>query len=219
MQSLDVFLPRLLPLVPGCPEPLAVQALLDAAIEFCDETCVVVSVTTPSAIQAGVSGYTVTLPQQAELTRVSRVWCGKRKLNLAQGVKVDTPLVYTNPIGEFYAPEGAPTTATISSTGVVTLYPTPDAATAAKELLSLRIATRPTRSATQVDDRLGSAWAEAIVAGAAYRLTGMQAVAFSDEAQSVKAHARFRYFINRARIEANRTSLGGSVGVRNNPFA
>lgn len=219
MQSLDVFLSRLRPLVPGCPEPTAVQALLDSAIEFCDETVAITTVTEPSALRAGAASYDLDLPPQTELTRVVRAWSGKRKLKLTQGVKVDTPLVYYNPAGEFTAPEGPPTIATITETGVVTLYPTPDAATAAKELLTVKLATRPTRTATQVDDALYSAWAEAIVAGAMYRLAGMPGTSFSDEVQSVKAHTRYRYFINRARVEANRTSLGGAVAVRSTPFA
>ena len=38
MISIDKFYSRVMPYVQGCPEPTASQAILDAAIEFCDKT-------------------------------------------------------------------------------------------------------------------------------------------------------------------------------------
>ena len=219
MQSLEVFMSRLLPLVPGCPDPTARQALLDSAIEFCEETNAVQTVTEPATLTAGKSSYDLDIPTQTEVARVVRAWSGKRKLRLHQAMKVDTPLVYYNPDGSYYAPEAPPTAVTVTDNGVATLYPTPDTATAAGELLTVRIATKPSRTATQVDDDLYRSWAEAVVAGAMFRLAGMPGTAFSDEAQAQKALARYRYFINRARIESNRGRVGGSAAVRSTPFA
>ena len=38
MTDLDVFLPKVLPYAPGCPEPTAFEHIRNAAIEFCEET-------------------------------------------------------------------------------------------------------------------------------------------------------------------------------------
>lgn len=38
MRDLEDFLPHVIPFAPGCPEPTAISALRDAAMEFCRET-------------------------------------------------------------------------------------------------------------------------------------------------------------------------------------
>lgn len=38
MIELDVFLPKIMPYVPGCPEPTALAAIIKAAQEFCERT-------------------------------------------------------------------------------------------------------------------------------------------------------------------------------------
>ena len=59
MIPLSAFFPRLLPNVLGCPEPLAQQALLDSAIEFCSRSLAVTTTldrTTTGAWEAGRRG-------------------------------------------------------------------------------------------------------------------------------------------------------------------
>ncbi len=219
MQSLDVFMSRLLPLVPGCPYPTAEQALRDSAIEFCEETHVVQVVTDPVSLVPDVQIYDLDIPSQTEVSRVIKVWSGTRILTQVEPVLVDSPLLYNNPVGGEYAATGNPRVVTVSQEGTVTLYPTPDTRAAANELLTARVAIRPTRAATQVHDTLYTSWAEAVVAGAAFRLAGIPGAAFSDSALVTESHSRFRYFINRARIEANRGRLVGPAAVRMKPFA
>lgn len=219
MQSLDVFMSRLLPLVPGCPYPTAEQALLDSAIEFCEETQAVQVVTDPVALYPDQQTYTITLPLNTEIARVIKIWSGTRLLTQVEPVLVDTPLVYNNPTGTEYAATGNPRIASVVEDGTVTLYPTPNIAAASAEMLTVRVAIKPTRSATQVSDSLYTTWAEAIVAGAAFRLAGIPGTAFGDSALTTESHSRFRYFINRARIEANRGRLVGPAAVRMKPFA
>ena len=38
MKPIDDFLPLILPRAPGCPEPIAFDAIRQAAIEFCERT-------------------------------------------------------------------------------------------------------------------------------------------------------------------------------------
>lgn len=219
MQSLDVFLSRLLPLLPGCPDPTAKQALLDASIEFCEETHVAQVVTDPVSLYPDQQNYTLGIPAQTEVARLVKAWSGTRILTQVEPVLNDSSLLHTNPIGTTYAATGAPRILTLTLEGDVTLYPTPDISAAAAEMFTARVAVKPTRDATQVPDVLYTSWAEAIVAGAAFRLASMPAQAFSDDGLAAASHTRFRYFINRARIEANRGRLVGPAAVRNRPFA
>jgi hypothetical protein len=219
MSLLDAFLPRLMPQVMGCSEPLAVQALLDSAIEFCEETNIVQVVTDPSPMAEGVSQYDIDLPSQTEVARVLKVWSGARVLTQIEPVTAENLLLYNSPVGAAVAVLGAPLSAVVEESGTVTVYPTPDSVTAANEMLSFRVAVKPTRSATSVPDELYKSWAEAVVSGALFRLASMNGQTFSSDKVAKAGFERYRYFVNRAHIEANRGRLAGPLGVRNRPLA
>ena len=219
MQSLDVFMSRLLPQVPGCPQPTAQQALLDAAIEFCTETVVLQVITDPQRLQPGVGSYDADLPPNTELVRVMHAWCGTRKLDLAQPMRVGTRFAYEVTVGADSAPLGSPTALTVTPSGALSLLPVPDVPTATAETLTMRVAVRPKITATQVPDELYFVWSDAVVYGALFRLAAMPGQAFSDAAVSEAAFSRFRYYVNRAKTEANRDRVGGGARAYNTPFA
>src|SRR5574343_1749686 len=72
--TLESFLPRMLPNAVGCTEPLALQALLDSAIEFCHRSVVVTATLDPMVVQADVSTYPLDLPAGTAVEHVLRVW-------------------------------------------------------------------------------------------------------------------------------------------------
>jgi len=219
MISLDSFLTRLLPQVPACPEPTALQALLDASIDFCEETQVVRYVTAPVALVAGTGTYALTVPSDTRVSRIIRAWCGSRRLVMVPAAEIDSPLAYVTNTGDATASQGAPTLAYTKTAGSVSVYPLPDTASASTYLLSALVALSPTRAATTVDDSLFNEWVEYIVAGALYRLALTPGTPYSDAAVATAAVAVYRLGVNRARVEANRNRTGGDVVVAMHPFA
>lgn len=216
MQPLDAFMSRLMPQVRGCPAPLAEQALVDAAIEFCEETGVVRATTDPIPLIAGQATYDVDTPSGTEIVRVIRAWSGKRLLALAPAAAASSVYPFATSVGSDAPPTGDPVTLLVTDRQTVTLYPTPDKAV---EKLTLRVATRPQRGATRLEDALLYDWAEAVVSGALFRLASTSGQAFSDAALAQAAFARFWFFVNRARIEANRARVSGPVAVAGRPLA
>lgn len=196
---------RLLPQAQGCPVPLAHQCLVDAAIEFCEETAATQSVTDPVALLSGRATYDLDLPSDMEASRVTRVWVGPRALTLiAQAPPPD-------------AASGAPHSAYVAERDTITLYPTPDAG--AYGALTARVTTRPKRTARALDDVLYRRWIEPLVAGALFRLRTTPGQPFTDLAAAAVAHADFWRGINRARIEANRGGAAASLSVQARPLA
>ena len=205
MLNLDVFLPRLLPSVLGCPIPIAIQALLDSAIEFCEETAIV-RVTTDPQLTAGVAVYEVEVPIGQKVAITQRAWYGKRELLPALSSTVSNVDAYAFVAAD---PNQIPHSFLESAPGEITLFPAPGAL--ATDLLTFRAATKPSRSATSVDNILFEDWAEAIVAGALKRLHAHPDTPYFSDGHAMRRSAEFQLGINRARAEAQRGRVRGSI--------
>ncbi len=213
MVSLDAFLPRLLPYTLGAAQPLALQSLLDSAIQFCDETGVVRITTDPVPSRKNQSTYDLDVPAQTELSRVLRVWLGGHLVHTAAEIMIDD----VHGISDSAANNtGNARMVTVIEPGTIcfTAPPSDDGMQ-----IIVRAATRPMRSAKQVDDSLFNRWCDAIVSGALYRMASITGQPFSDNLQAQRALGMFWQQVNRAKIQANRGPMGGAVAVKLRPFA
>lgn len=204
MVPVSTFFSRLLPNVIGCPEPLAQQALVDSAIAVCDQALVVQVDLAPVPVLEGVRDYELGMPPQQELSQVMRVWAGDSMLGpipsfQASGVEVmpgSPRYYYTRDIGE---------------TMNIRLLPTPDRGNA--EGLRVRVATRPTRNATQFHSSLFNEWVDVVVDGALARLHDTPGQVFTSEAKALVLYQKVRAKINVARVEALRGRVVSSMSV------
>lgn len=213
MLNLDVFLPRLLPSVLGCPDPIAIQALLDSAIEFCEETGIV-RVTTDPQRTSGTATYDVDVPTSQKVALTQRAWYGKRELMPAMSSMVSNVDAYTLVTADPYQ---VPHSFLESAPGEITLFPAPGAM--ATELLTFRAVTKPSRSATSVADVLFEDWAEVIVAGALKRLHAHPDTPYFSDGHAMRRATEFQLGINRARAEAQRGRVRGSITTAPRSFA
>jgi hypothetical protein len=85
--------------------------------------------------------------------------------------------------------------------------------------VTVRVATKPTRSATTLADLLLEDWVEGVVAGAAYRLAASPSEAYSSDSNAVKYASMYRYHLGCARIEASKGRVHGDIAVQQCPFA
>lgn len=81
----DSLLSHVLPEVQGCSDPLAEQAIKDAAIDFCQRSRVWIHVCDPADIDAGEVSYDLDLPAGAALVQVNEVYVGGQLLNPVDG--------------------------------------------------------------------------------------------------------------------------------------
>lgn len=217
MQSLDLFLSRLIPKVPGCPDPTARRALVDSAIEFCEETAIIQSTSDPQPMTAGVGVYSVDTVVQQRVVATLKVWHGTNQLQPAPADQVDAILAYVSAVGAATAVQGTPTVFYEFSPGQIGIYPVPDA-TAAALPFSARICTKPDRTATSVEDVLYHDWIEAIVAGAAARLQDTPGHAFSSPGTAQTERSKFWLDVSKATNIALRGRIRTSVSVRGRSF-
>jgi hypothetical protein len=217
MKPLDVFMPRLVPWVIGCPDPLLRQAIVDAAIEFCEITGVIQTVTTPVISVLNTASYTLSLPAYSDAVTTKTVWYGLNPLSPAAGESIDIVLAYVSPVGTNTVPAGLPKSFYETSPGVIGIYPVPDSTNL--NYITAKVALKPTRDAAQLDDLLYSDWLEAIVFGARKRLHAIPDQAFSSETKMAEATREFQRFVTKASNMAKHGRVQGSLAVQQRAFA
>lgn len=211
MQSLDVFMSRLLTSVPGCPDPLAKQALLDSAIEFCEETSIVQVTSEPQDTVALTSVYDVDLPSQQRVSTTLKAWYGTKPLVPAATSQIDNILAFVESAGGETAEVGEPSAYYEIAPGQIAIYPVPQ--NSLVRGFSARVATKPTRNATSVDDVLYHDWAEAIVGGATARLAATPNQMFTNPVVASQGNAAFWKGVSSATNIARRGRVRTSMRV------
>lgn len=157
-------LPQLLPDVPGCPDITAINALRNAAIEYCRFTRSWTRTLAPVALVDNQSVYAMTAPVDARVAGVISAWVRGREVlpkTMSQvAMLVPNWLVATAEVPNYFN----------SNTDTITLqvFPTPLNALGAP--LTLRVVLAPSLTAQNVDDGIANDHFEALLAGARARL-------------------------------------------------
>jgi hypothetical protein len=197
-----------IPYVPGCSEPLAQQALLDAAIAFCEESQVIrARLDSFPTVNAQV-GYTLVAPLGQQVARVLEVRVDGRPI----------PMVMAEDVGMISDAVGRPMacyTDATDSTFELRLFPVPDGV----YQVQVTAALRPTRDATEVEDDLFNLWSDALVSGALARLMAVPAQPFSNPALAGGYSVAALSAARRAKVEGSFGRVRGSTGVTQRPFA
>lgn len=199
------FLPRLMPYVVGCPEPMATQALVDSAIAFCNDSLALHSVLEAQQTQINNPEFDIGVATGQAVCRVLRVWVNDREI---KGAAVDQ-------INDAGGTSGQPRmfyTRQIDSVLTALLHPTPDAVYS----LRVEVATRPTRAAKSFENDLFDLWLEPVIEGAKARLMAIPDQPFSNPGAAVSAAANAMYLSRKARVEGSygRTRATGRVQAR-----
>lgn len=206
----DAFLPEVAPLVPGCPNPVAVNAIRNAAIEFCTETLVWQEA--QEAFSATSTDFPMTLdaPSGTRAVQVVSMTVG--------GVPVD-------PVTEDDLDRTMPSWRTQSGDGVQGFYQPDDATVSVYPLpanslsFQLRVAYSPTRAASSMSADIAQRHMEAIAAGALARLMDMPAQPWSNPDQALVMRGRFNNAIHNARIAVNKSRTRAPLQVQMRRFA
>lgn len=208
MKPISDFFPRMLPYLPGCSEPLAAQAILDAAIVFCEDAQVVREELDSFTTATGEKSYALDAPSQQQIARVLDVTVDGRSL----------PGIAAEDVDLLVGAEGSPMSFYTSRNGselLLNLFPTPDKA----YQVQVRAALRPTRNATQLEDDLFNLWSDAVIAGAMARVMAIPGQPFSDPAGSAGYDVAAARAANKARVEGNFGRVRANMRVRSRPFA
>lgn len=199
MATLDSFHSLVLPSVIGCPTVTANQAIVNACIEFCEKTLIVREVIDPFDTVADTQDYDIDVSigsklvmiMQASIDGIELVPLGSDDF-LSLGTAVSKPQSYR-----------------YREDGTLALYPIPDDVYA----VGMVVATKPSRAATTVNDKLFEDWGEHIASGALQRLLMIPAV-WSNPALAASHASYFMAGINKARLDHRREKTRAETSIR-----
>ena len=193
----------------GVPEPLAQQALIDAAITFCDQSLAVTVNLDPVTIPIGASAIELEAPTNTTIAQILYVWYDKKVLQAV-------------PYGQMtniYRPDATPieyTVEYIDETVNLMIYPAPDKIV--QNGLVVRCALRPTRDATKVHDILYQRYSDAIICGAQSILCNMPDQPWTDYVRAQQMGVRARALANQARADMMFGRVQASMTVQMREF-
>lgn len=212
--SYEAFFSNVMPEVPGCPEITAFNAIQNAAIEFCEKSCILQVDHDPVTVLEKIVDYDLEPPTDFLVVKVMRAWLEGNELTPVAPDVVDDPAIYNRLFTSYQAQPGTPRSFIQKDPRSVSLWPLPDKKYA--NGLTMRVALKPTRAAETIDSLIYEDYYEAIAAGALARLLNSQGKPYSSRDGAAIADRQFRQAINLARQRAthghNRSTL--SVQLR-----
>jgi hypothetical protein len=208
MKPVSVFSPRVAPYVIGCPEPLIQQAVVDSAIQFCEDSMAIRQKLDVFLTTVGSAAYELDTPTDQRVTRIFRVWVGDQ---LAHPMTAATAV----PIGATPAPPILYSTTRTDSTLELQLFPPPDRAYA----ITVEVALCPVRGAKSLQDDLFNLWVDPVCYGAIGQLMQVPGQAFSDPTQGAGMVARAIQLSRKAKSEATIGRVQTSTSITSRAFA
>ena len=194
----EQFLSQVTQYVPDVSEFVAIDAIKNAAIEFCTKSLYWQINLEPMAIVANQPNYVLDTPPDTKVIQIVSAYFDQ---NLLIPQSPDR-LADIYRMGDWQNQSGSPQyiTQIIKPEVLLVPYPFVDQG----NTLSIRVALAPTRDSQEIDSEIFEQWAETIAMGARARLYAQPKQPYYDKQAAVDATKLFRYDINRARIAVNK---------------
>lgn len=201
------FLPEVLPYVHDCPQLVAINAIRNAAIEFCEKSHYWQLDIDPMNVEAGEGNFIVPCPEGTVFIDAKMGWMNGRQLH-AKSVEELTRMYRSM---DFREAIGSPAYITRVRGDEVILVPRPDRTQQAA--LTIRAVVAPARNATFIEKDVYEKFLEAIAKGARARLHSTPGQPYYDMTLSVMYQREFMVAIGEAKIKANKGLSRASVAI------
>jgi hypothetical protein len=213
MVSLSEFMPYVLPSVPGCTDVLAEQYLRDVCIDFCSKTLLIQRDHDPVSVVAGQADYDLDPPTGARVHMVMQAWFERQPLDVvtpdSPGMR---PEVFNSGFQGADTNTGNPTKLIQKDDLTFTLERAPSVDSISA--VTMRIALKPTRNATDVENILLDDYAYEIGQGAAARLMRIPGQPFTNIQLALAYETTYVTARNTAQARANRSYGRGTQQVQ-----
>lgn len=193
-----------LPYVGGCPVPVALQKIRQAAIEFCTMSrtwrylglTAIDSVALQATYKIATSAALGTLPAETKVVHIYQVNVDQQPLEAL------TPAQLQSMSDTWFSDEGDPEAFTFFNEGEFTLWRIPSAG-AVGAIVVPQVALAPTETATTVDDRVFEFGRAAVAKGARAHIHSIPGKPYSDLSLGQELMAQFREMAGAAQARAS----------------
>lgn len=212
MTAYEDFLSRVLIEVPGCAEISALLAIKDACIEFCEKSLILVRDHAPITVNQNDVDYDLEAPAGTVVVKVMRAWIENTPLDPMFPDIVREASVYNQLYSSFEAAPSMPQRYLQKSERTISVWPIPDKTYA--NGLTLRVALKPTRASTSVDDVIYEDYADVIAAGSLSRLMRSNGKPYADLRLAEDRRREFLSGVNVARQRSSHGHTRSNLSVR-----
>ena len=207
----DTFLPEVLPYAANCPEVVALNAIRNAVIEFCEDTWFWQHDCTPITGELNVGEYTPDVPANTHLAGGINAWYDGKPLYPQDNASLRRRFPYS----DYRDAQGSPAFWQHEDPDTMIIVPKPDVSSTGF-LLTLRIAVSPLRASTDCNEQIYEHFAELVAKGALARLKSTNGQPYSDPAGAVMLDRLFKAEIVKVRADVERSLTRGPLRVRFN---
>lgn len=215
MATFEQFLPEILLDVPAVPEMVAVNAVRNSAIEFCQRSQIwhyeVANFNSVAEQADYVAGTDFTLPASSILAQLNFVYYEKNKLIGTNQDRLDN-FSYNWRSRE----SSIPTRVYMIDSTTVRFVDTPKEVTT--DGIDMGVFLKPDRTSTTIADDIYDQYLEEIAVGAKYRLLGMRGKSWYDPVESLRHRHKNISDIGKARIRSSKSYGRGGKIVNLRPF-
>jgi hypothetical protein len=194
----EQFLPEVMQYAPDVPEFIALNAIRNASIEFCEKSRYWQADIAPVPLEANKYEYVVQTPPDTKFVDIVEAYADEVLLIPKSSEELSRIYRYT----DWRSVEGMPAYITRINYPAVQLVPYLTSVTG--QQLSLRVALAPTRDAAEIDQEIYEQFLEYISFGARARLYSTPKQAYYDKASAMDYMRMFRAGINEARTRVNK---------------
>lgn len=213
MKNYDVFYPEVLTELPSCPPALALQAIRNTVIEFCEKSLIHQVTLDPLTLVPNQCDYDLEAPSSHQrVQKIMRVWFKGQEIDPVAPDDVVTPDIYAANIPGYTVEKGPSKAYTQKEFGTVSFLPIPDQRYV--NAITMRVALVPTRDSTQFEDSLYEQWGEFIACGAKARLMLNPGKPYTNTEAAVVNQGRYMTALNDARQRAIRGNVRSDLMVR-----
>lgn len=177
----------------GVPEPVAINAMRKAAIDFCERSRVHV-VDQTITLAAGYTSHPFEPDNGTVVARVEQAWIDG--VDIYPTTRLDLQSANAN----WATISGTPTNYLQENTEEIILFPKPDSA----QTLTLKVALKPSRKSNGIEGWLVEKYLEEIMHGAAWKLLVMVGKPWAEPSAALYHKGAFDDGIQSARLDAQK---------------
>lgn len=212
MKTLESFLPEILPDVPGCTSDMAIRALRNTIIEFCEKSLIYQDTMDAVTVLQGITDYDLEPPKDYRIQKIMKVWYLGQELEALAPDSIGVPDAYRTSITGYNPSSGPPAGYTQKDVDTFTILPIPDQKYVAS--ITMRVALVPLRTVTEVVDFLFEIWGETLGFGAKARLMLTPGKPYSNNEAANFNQVRYMTGLNDARQRALRGNVRSTLQVK-----
>lgn len=211
-KTYEEFLDYVMPHVPGCTPEMAIQAIRNTAIDFCEKSLILQRDHDPVTVVANVQDYDFEPPTDYLVQKIMRAWYKENELVPFTPDQISDAFAYRRKIDGTTPNKTDPLRIYQKDERTFSLHPWP--VETVVEAVTMRVALKPTRASTSIEDAIYEDWLDAIAAGALVRLQMSPAKPYTLPNAAAINQQIYTQKLNEARQRAIRGHVRGNQQIK-----